>query len=173
MSNQSFLLAGTNNAEAPFENEDSDDEVLRSGRYLVPVLWLTGFRASDIIDAGDSECFLSAKIAEVRTRSRSGFANLVARISIGPGYLDEWLSTLDRVRSPYLKVELQEVLDMDDTSARQLARALFFFDEPTDASWNIIYRLCDVNSVERRLNGEQDEFLPSLDELFLGLAAKG
>jgi len=105
------------------------------------------------------------------SRSQNGVNKLLTELSVDPIYINDCLLFLDSIESPYLKVDLQEILDMDDTSLDSLVFALSYFDNPKKTSWEIVFLICDIDSVTRRLNLEESRFPPPLNELLAGLVA--
>lgn len=154
--------------EGPPETEvEGGNLPLRESKYTVPLLWLVLFGVDDVhsyVDPDDAVDvpYLMTTTAEARRLyevRRPLLRKLLANIE---EHTSEWERTLDAIRHRYVKVDLDQILEMTDDGPGLLEPALSFFEAPTEDGLVALMRLTDYplvlgeglrSVVDRRLDG--------------------
>jgi hypothetical protein len=153
MANRSYLYI-SEYAE-PYTDGIPEDQIVASGKYIIPVLWFTAFAASDIFQAiydmedEDTGEELEVPVAALRTTTdlalQRALACRAACFGILPDSLrtvyDDWLALLQGLERPYLFVELSELWMMkaDEPYDDFLSTGVRAMDDFRLEDWQVLF----------------------------------
>jgi hypothetical protein len=162
MSNEAYLIATDTPGPVGIDFEthvgyDPDgSEVVANAPHAVPVFWLALFDASNILTldvAGENEdVTVPSLVAEMAVARRllEGRRSLVLETfpEFGPTW-DRFTKLLDRLEARFLKVELQELWDMEpDEFKERLEASLRWFDTRSDDDFAPLLEMVSITGYD-------------------------
>ena len=129
MANWSHLYS-THEAGPP---QPDSDPLIASGRYFVPAFWIASCSEDDLgiwTDEDDEEMpYVSLSIPKAISQFDANRASLEAISSDVSLYYDQWFDLLNAFEPEYLRMDLSEVIFMQDENDERFRKAVEFFDD--------------------------------------------
>jgi len=154
MANLSYLFTSTEDAPPNYER----DNLVSTGKYILPLFWLSTFQLEDIkqiIDEEGDELPYGHVLAEKAVQTFEKNTKVLDLLSLDlSSHYEKWIQLIDLSYSGYLSFDPSEIIFMVNTDPNRLYKAIEFFTDQTDNTLAALFDLTcfpDVLNEEMRL----------------------
>jgi len=141
MANLSYLFSSIENARPDYER----DNLVSTGKYILPLFWLSTFQREDIKHIVDEEGdelpyghVSKDKAMQTFEKNTKVLDLLSSDLSL---HYEKWIKLIDFSGSGYLSFDPTEIIFMVNTDFKRLYKAIDFFSDQTDTTAAALFDL--------------------------------